>query len=85
MKSTGSDQQRRQTPPLPETAGKQELPAQLRRSAASGPVAPGEDGEDAPDLKQEAANMLALASMQSGLETPLSISSKGAQVVLKQF
>lgn len=37
------------------------------------------------DLRQEAANMLRLASAQEGLQTPLSISSKGAQAVMKQF
>lgn len=43
--------------------------------------------EQAPpaDLNREAANLLELLSRQSASATPLSISSKAAQAVLKQF
>ena len=42
--------------------------------------------EGAPaDLNREAANMLELLARQSDCSTPLSISSKAAQAVLKQF
>lgn len=37
------------------------------------------------DLRQEAVNMLELTCSQFGRKTPLCISSKGAQAVLKQF
>jgi len=37
------------------------------------------------ELRQEAVNMLELTCSQSGRKTPLSISSKGTQAVLKQF
>ncbi|HBG07909.1 MAG: hypothetical protein A2075_19060 [Geobacteraceae bacterium GWC2_58_44] len=42
--------------------------------------------EESPaDLNREAANMLELQSRQSSCATPLSISSKAAQAVLRQF
>lgn len=38
-----------------------------------------------PDLQQEGANIRRLAATQTGRETPLSFSSKGARAVLNQF
>jgi hypothetical protein len=53
--------------------------------AALGGNARGLDEESPADLSREAANMLELLSRQSTCVTPLSISSKAAQAVLKQF
>lgn len=44
-----------------------------------------EQEETPPDLSKEAANMLELLARQSEAATLLSISSKAAQAVIKQF
>lgn len=85
MKSTGTKQELLQAGGFPQR-GKRRHP-ETPGGPAAGPEAAvlAESAQSAPDLRQEAANMLALASTQSGLETPLGLSSQGAQVVLKQF
>lgn len=45
----------------------------------------GKEGEDAIDLRQEAANMLRLVLAQEHAEAPLFNSSRQARVVLGQF
>lgn len=49
------------------------------------PEARSQDEGTPTDLNREAANMLELLARQSDRTTPLSISSKAAQAVLKQF
>jgi len=53
----------------------------LEKSRSAG--YPGEQSQE--DLNREAANMQELLSRQPALATPLSICSKQAQAVLRQF
>lgn len=60
-------------------------PRALILTSPAGEAAGALVGASLSDLREEGANMLRLALAQEGAGTPLSISSRQAQVVLGQF
>lgn len=89
MKNSDS-RQKSEPRPLPhngawDAASDSAPPCALIPTSPAGEAAGALVGGALADLREEGANMLRLALAQEGAGTPLSISSRQAQVVLGQF